>query len=98
MSEAEFSLYWWDRDGGQHTELRFVEGERAVLAARRLTHGPASILKIVERVMITDGGDMCVFLWVRDRDPQQQWPNKEGKIPDGFDTRPDQTTKPQVDR
>jgi len=59
----EFSVYWWDRDGNQHEEMRFVSAERAVKAARRLTHGPASIMKIVRKVMITDGGDFCNFLW-----------------------------------
>jgi hypothetical protein len=62
---SEFSVYWWDRNGGQHEEVRFVEAERAVAASRRLAHGPASALGIVERVIITDGGDCCCFEWRR---------------------------------
>lgn len=61
--ENEFSVYWWDRDGGQHRELQFVDAERAVKAAHRLTCGPASVLGVVKKVMITDGGDHCNFLW-----------------------------------
>lgn len=63
MSTTEFNVYWWDRDGNQHEELRFVDAERAVRAAHRLTHGPAAILKIVHRVIITDGGDHTTFEW-----------------------------------
>lgn len=59
----EFSVYWWDRDGGQHEELRFVKAEAAVRAAHRLSHGPASLMRIVHRVLITDGGDFGVFEW-----------------------------------
>jgi hypothetical protein len=83
--EPEYSVYWYDDDGTQYEELRFVTIERAVHAARRLTHGPASVLGVVKRVLITDGGDGTVFLWMRDRDPQLQWPNREGKIPDAID-------------
>jgi hypothetical protein len=59
----EFSVYWWDRDGNQHEEMRFVSAERAVQAANRLCHGPASMMKIVRKVIITDGGDFTNFLW-----------------------------------
>ena len=65
MSE-EFSVIWWDADGGQHDELRFVDGEKAVSACHRLTHGPAAMLGIVDRVIITDGGDCTCFEWKKE--------------------------------
>ncbi len=66
MSERpEFSVYWWDREGGQHEELRFVGAKVAVDAAHRLCEGPASLLGIVERCIITDGGDFTCFEWKR---------------------------------
>jgi hypothetical protein len=64
-TSPEFSVYWWDRDNGQHQELRFVKALPAVKAARRLSHGPASQLGMVNRVIITDGGDCCVFEWLK---------------------------------
>lgn len=74
MSE-EFSVYWTDVDGHQHTELRFVDGEKAVSACHRLTHGPAAMLGIVERVIITDGGDCCCFEW--NKEHGLIWPTPE---------------------
>jgi hypothetical protein len=64
--DNQFSVYWWDADGGQHDELRFVDGEKAVSACRRLTHGPAAMLGIVDRVIITDGGDCTCFEWKKE--------------------------------
>ena len=66
MNVAEFSVFWWDREENYHAELRFVEIEKAINAARRLTHGPASVLGVVKKVMITDGGDLCCFLWTKE--------------------------------
>ncbi len=60
---AEYSVWWWDRDGGQHEELRFVPARQAVEAAHRLTRGPAARLGMVQRVIITDGGDCINFEW-----------------------------------
>ena len=61
-----FNVFWWDRDGGQHKELSNVEVMPAMQACKRLTQGPASVLGIVERVIITDTGDCCVFEWIKD--------------------------------
>lgn len=63
VERPEFSVYWWDRDGGQHEESRFVIAELAVHQAKRLSCGPASALGMVKRVIITDGGDFTVFEW-----------------------------------
>jgi hypothetical protein len=63
LHQGEFSVWWWDADGSQHEELRFVNGETAVQRAHTLTHGPASLVGIVQRVIITDGGDCINFEW-----------------------------------
>jgi hypothetical protein len=63
MSEKEFSLYWWDAHDGQHEELRFVDAETAVKRSFSLANGPAAKLGMVKKIMITDGGDCCVFEW-----------------------------------
>lgn len=63
----EFSVYWWDRAGNQHEELRFVGPEAAVTAAKRLTSGPASQYGVVTRVIITDRDDYTNFEWKNGR-------------------------------
>jgi hypothetical protein len=63
---AEFSVFWWDCNGWQHTELQRVRAKHAVDAAYRLSYGPASVLGMVARVIITDGGDCTVFLWTHE--------------------------------
>jgi hypothetical protein len=73
MSE-EFSVYWWDREGGQHEEMRFVAVESALRAVTRLTQGPAAMLGMVQRVLITDGGDCTCFDW---RDGKLIYPLRE---------------------
>ena len=70
----EFSVYFWDRDGGQHEELRFVGPEAAMRAMQRLTQGPAAMIGMVKRVIITDGGDYCCYEW---RDGKVMWDGRE---------------------
>jgi hypothetical protein len=65
MNEKEFSVYWTDPDGNVQEELRWVDAKTAVDRAHHLAKGPASLLGIVQRVIITDGGDCCVFEWLR---------------------------------
>jgi hypothetical protein len=61
--EGEFSVYWWDPEDRQYEEARFTDAETAVGAAVRLTRGPAAVMGIIKRVIITDGGDCCCFEW-----------------------------------
>ena len=75
MSE-EFSVYWWDREDGQHEELRFVPADKATRAFERLTLGPASMLGMVKRVIITDGGDCICAEW---RDGKLTYPTQQGE-------------------
>ena len=65
MNKEEFSVYWTDTDDVQHTELRWVSAETAVARAHHLAKGPAALLGIVRRIIITDGLDCCAFLWLR---------------------------------
>ena len=62
QNKPEFSVYWWDIDGNQNEELRFVLPEVAMSAVTRLTKGPGKMF--VHRVIITDGGDLTNFEWV----------------------------------
>ena len=63
MSDTEFSVYWWDRDDGQHEELRFADVDRVMRAFGRLTMGPAAMAGMVKRVIVTDGGDCICAEW-----------------------------------
>jgi len=63
MSENEFSVFWWDPTGSYHKELGFVSAEAAMEKAISLTRRPAALIGVIRKVMITDGGDFCVFLW-----------------------------------
>jgi hypothetical protein len=64
----EFSVWWWDREGNQHCEMRGATAENAVRSAHRLSEGPASkALGIVDRVIITDGEDFTNFEWIKGR-------------------------------
>lgn len=64
----EFSVYWFDPDGISHREAAFIGVRQAVELARSLTKRPAAKIKIrgrvvIQRVIITDGGDHTVFEW-----------------------------------
>ncbi len=64
----EFSVYWWDVEGGQHEEIRFVNAEKAFDRVVGLVNGPASsVLGVVARVIITDGGDCINLEWIKNK-------------------------------
>jgi hypothetical protein len=67
--EAEYSLYVWDRSDKYRAERRHVLLGVALARAREMSqHGS------VTRLMITDGGDLCVLEWsCRDG---LLWPNR----------------------
>jgi hypothetical protein len=60
-----FSVYQFFADGSYERVRKFVSAEEAAKAAHHYTHNVASKLGIVERVIITDGGDDCCFEWKR---------------------------------
>jgi hypothetical protein len=57
--DSLFSLYWWDPQGNQHTELKHVDVNKIKSAWERLTCGPAAKMGVVQRVIITDALD-CI--------------------------------------
>lgn len=63
----EFSVYQFMVDGTQERVREFVSAQEAVQAARHYTDSVAVKLGFVERVIITDGGDSCVFEWKKGR-------------------------------
>lgn len=63
MSEREYSVYWFDPDGGSHRERQFVTAGEAMEMAASLAHRPAAKIGIIRRVIVTDGGDLTVFEW-----------------------------------
>ena len=77
MSDNEFSVYWWDPQDTYHEELRFVSVKDAMERAFSLTTRPAATMGIIRQVMITDGGDCCVFQWFHDKGVVFPPPTKE---------------------
>jgi uncharacterized protein CbrC (UPF0167 family) len=63
VSKNEFSVFWYDPDGNYHRELSYVDAKTAVEFAHDFVKRPAGLLGIIQRVIITDGGDFCVFEW-----------------------------------
>jgi hypothetical protein len=60
-----FSVFQFFEDGSCERVREGVSAEEAVKAARHYTDNVASRLGLVERVIITDGGDECCFQWQR---------------------------------
>jgi hypothetical protein len=61
----EFSVCQFFEDGSSEYVRRNVGAEEAVKAARHYTDNVAAKMGITSRVIITDGGDYCVFEWKR---------------------------------
>jgi hypothetical protein len=59
----EFSVYQWFADGSYEVVLKLVSDERAVRVAQQLTESIGAKIGITRQIMITDGGDSCVFEW-----------------------------------
>lgn len=71
----EFSVYQFFPDGTHECVARFVSAEAAVSTAKSYTTRPAAMIGIIDRVMITDGGDCCVFDWRNGKGIV--WPERE---------------------
>jgi hypothetical protein len=50
-------------DGTYEYVKRFVGAEEAVRTAKDYSTRPAVLLGVIERIIITDGGDFTVFEW-----------------------------------
>ena len=62
----EFSVYQFFSDGVGYERVRhFVDAETAVQTSLQLTRTVGAKLGMVERIIITDGGDHTVFEWKR---------------------------------
>lgn len=64
---GEFSVFQWLATGKgedlQEQVRSFVSAEEAVKAAQHYTSCVAARMGLTSKVMITDGGDNCVFEW-----------------------------------
>jgi hypothetical protein len=63
MGDTEFSVWQFFIDGNHERVRDHVTAKEAVEAAHHYTHNVAVAAGVVERVIITDGGDNCVFEW-----------------------------------
>lgn len=63
MSDNEFSVCQFFEDDTFEYVRRFVSAEEAVKTARHYCDNVAVKMGITKRVIITDGGDCCVFEW-----------------------------------
>lgn len=61
--ETEYSVCQFFADGSYEYVARFVGAEEAVNTAKSYTERPAAKIGIIQRVIITDGGDCCCFEW-----------------------------------
>jgi hypothetical protein len=59
----EFSVCQFFRDGTSEYVRRFVSADAALQAVGHYTRNVAAKLGMVERVIMTDGGDCCVLEW-----------------------------------
>jgi hypothetical protein len=60
---AEFSVYQFFQDGSYERVREFVSAEEAVKAAKHYCSSVAAQTGIVQRVIVTDGGDHTNFEW-----------------------------------
>jgi hypothetical protein len=67
MSDGEFSVAEFYSDGLHAYVKRWIDAESAVKLAKRCTEKAAARQGWISRVIITDGGDCCVFEWQHDK-------------------------------
>ena len=78
---GEYSVYQEFRDGTRERVRDHVSDREAVEAAYHYTTCVGAKLGTTVKVMVTDDGDCCVFLWERDKGIV--WPTPaEGLRPD----------------
>lgn len=61
----EFSVVQFFEDGSHETVREGVSAEEAVAAAAHYCRSIGAQLGLVERVIISDSGDLCCFEWRR---------------------------------
>lgn len=72
---GEFSVCQFFKDDTYEYVRRFVDGRTAMEIAAHYCHSVAAKIGITTRVIITDGGDQCVFEWKRGEGVT--WPTPE---------------------
>jgi len=65
MIRREYSVYQFFPNDMYERVVEFVDIETAVETARRLGKSVGARLGMVERIIITDGGDCLCFEWIR---------------------------------
>lgn len=65
MSAERFCVFQFFADGVSERVREFVPAEEAVKAAQHYTSSVGAQIGTTIRVIITDGGDYCVFEWKR---------------------------------
>jgi hypothetical protein len=63
----EFSVVQFFINGEYEYVRRWVSAEEAVKAAQHYTNNVATKIGVVDRVIITDGGDCTVFEWIKNK-------------------------------
>ena len=63
MTIGEYSVWEFYPDDTYSPVARWVTDAEAVRIAHRVTQKPAVLLGVIIKVIITDGGDFCVFQW-----------------------------------
>ena len=63
MAQGEFSVYQWFPDDSYEQVYQFVDAETAVEKAMFYSTNVAAKAGFTKRVIITDGGDNCVWEW-----------------------------------
>ena len=59
----EFCVYQFFPDGSHERVRQYVTAEQAVEVAYSYSTRPAARIGIIQKVIITDGGDNTVFEW-----------------------------------
>jgi len=60
---CEFSVYQFYPNKQYRPIVRFVDSDTAAKIAKNIIEGPSCECGVVDRVIITDGGDCTIFEW-----------------------------------
>ena len=63
----EFNVVQFFENGTCEYVRRNVDVGEALKAVRHYCHSVAAQMGVVDRVIVTDGGDFCCFEWQRDK-------------------------------
>lgn len=72
-AEERFSVYIFFPDGSYNCELSGAGPQEAVEKARDFSRRPAATIGIIQRIIITDSGDLLVFEWLNEKQKDGSW-------------------------